>query len=191
MYDQQLIVGLGNPGRQYEQTRHNLGFMVVDYLSGKYGLNWSRGRGKSRVAKGTVNGESVILVKPQTFMNLSGLTVGQLVRFYKMNTNALLVICDDINLPYGRIRLRGRGSDGGHNGLASIILNLGTQDFARLRIGIGMNYRYGNMTNYVLDSFNNEEMDELDSVIKFAADATVSFICEGLEATMNNFNRLV
>lgn len=183
-----LVVGLGNPGRSYIHTRHNLGFMVADRLADDFGMQWHKGRGEYRVASGKWDGVPVILAKPQTFMNLSGSAVVQLKNYYKIETSALLIICDDINLPFGCIRLRSRGSNGGHNGLASIITHLGTQNFARLRIGVGSDYHYGKMKDHVLRKFKKAEMEELDSVITNAAKATISFVIEGLEKTMNIFN---
>lgn len=192
MSDPWLIIGLGNPGRKYTQSRHNLGFRVVERLADKFGLDWRRGRGKTKVATGSIlKGDFVVLAKPQTFMNLSGAAVVQLLNFYKIDPSALLIICDDINLPFGRIRLRGQGSDGGHKGLASIIQCLRTRNFARLRIGIGSDYSHGKMTKHVLGKFPKEEMEELDYIITTAAEAARCFICEGLEEAMNTYNRVI
>jgi len=185
-----LIVGLGNPGQQYKMTRHNLGFMVVDRFAQKFNFEWGKGRGKAELSKGKINGESVILAKPQSYMNLSGPVVATLKNYYKIENENLLIICDDVNLPLGRIRLRARGSDGGHNGLASIIKFLGTQDFPRLRIGVGVDINRKQISEYVLGKFYANELETLNSMITIGVDAIVSFIVNGIETTMTNYNRI-
>src|SRR5581483_583954 len=145
-----LVIGLGNPGSQYEQTRHNVGFRIVDMLAAKYGWRWER-RGRAVLASGTIGTEKVVLVKPLTYMNNSGEAVGELVRWYKLQAEDVLVVYDDLDLAVGKLRLRAGGSDGGHNGMDSIIRHLHTNQFPRLRVGIGRpaNHRMDTI-NYVL-----------------------------------------
>jgi len=185
-----LIVGLGNPGRQYRMTRHNLGFMVVNHFAQEYNFQWKKGRGKAEISKGKIDNESIILAKPQSYMNLSGPVVATLRNYYKVENESLLVVCDDVNLPFGRIRLRGRGSDGGHNGLASIITFLGTQDFPRLRIGVGSNLEGKQLSEYVLGKFSKDEAAALTAVTEVSVEAIVSFIFNGLEMAMTNYNKI-
>lgn len=183
-----IIVGLGNPGKEYEKTRHNVGFMVVDELARQHALDFKKGRGKYLETSLRFGNRKTYLIKPLTFMNLSGEAVAAAVRFYKLeDLSHLLVICDDLNLPFGTIRLRSGGSDGGQKGLRSVIQMLGTQDFPRLRIGIGNNF--SNAVEYVLSPFSRKEQEDLPLIIKWAADAVRSFVADGIEVTMSRFNR--
>jgi len=184
-----LIIGLGNPGKKYQNTRHNIGFMVVNNLAGKLGLTFQQGRGDYLQASGLVEGRRVTLIKPLTFMNNSGLAVRQAVQFYKSDLSNILVIVDDFQIPLGVIRIRKQGSDGGHNGLASVISHLGTKNFPRLRVGIGREAPIDNWVSFVLSDFSREEIKLLEQIIPIAAEAAISFIVEGIEKTMNKYNR--
>ena len=182
-----IVVGLGNPGREYAATRHNLGFMVTDELARRAGAAGSRKRFRSEIAEGTLAGEKLILVKPQTYMNLSGHAVREVVNWYRVARADLLVVLDDLDLPFGTLRLRADGSAGGHNGLASILEQLGSRAVPRLRIGIGR--RPGAATAQVLSRFSAEEEKELPSVVAAAADCAVLWIEEGITTAMNRCNR--
>lgn len=182
-----LICGLGNPGSDYAQTRHNLGFLVVEEVAARAGLRWGRSRLLASVARGVVAGSDAILAKPSTFMNDSGQAVARLLKWYKIDAAAMLIVCDDLDLPFGQLRLRARGSPGGHNGLLSIGQQLATTDFARLRIGIGRP-RHGEPRDYVLSRFSATEREELPGVVERAADAAEMYLREGILAAMNTFN---
>jgi len=187
-----LIVGLGNPGDEYRNTRHNLGFRVVEELAGRW-----RGRffGTELALEtgwldpGCEDGTRVKLLKPMTYMNRSGLAVAAALRKEGVDPEQTLVICDDVNLPFGKLRIRLKGSDGGHNGLASVIESLGTQEFPRLRVGIGANFEPGGMVEYVLSEFEPEEEEELPEILERACDAVRTFVCESPEKAMTEFNR--
>jgi peptidyl-tRNA hydrolase, PTH1 family len=182
-----MIVGLGNPGRRYADTRHNVGFMTVDELLRRHGAAETAERMGARVARARIAGQDVLLVKPQTFMNESGQAVGRLWRWHRLRLEDLLVIGDDIDLPFGRLRLRPRGSAGGHRGLQSIVTHLGSQDVARLKIGIGRPDST-EARDYVLSSFRPEERAELPAVLARAADAVELVLRDGLTAAMNVVN---
>jgi PTH1 family peptidyl-tRNA hydrolase len=183
-----LIVGLGNPGAQYEHTRHNVGFRVMDMLAAHYGWQWER-RKRAMLANGTIGSEKVVLVKPLTYMNNSGEAVGELVHWYKVQPEDLLVIYDELDLPIGKVRLRAKGSAGGHNGLDSIIRHVHTNQFPRLRVGIGRpdNHRMETI-NYVLGIPPTDERLVLEIGEKRAAEAVPLIIQQGLEAAMNSIN---
>jgi len=183
-----LLVGLGNPGSEYAATRHNIGFMVVDRLAERWRVRFRGGRGEYVAGESDVGGQEVALVKPVTYMNLSGVAVSDAVARYGIELSRLLVIHDDIHLPYGKLRLRPQGSDGGHNGVASIIYHLGTEAFPRLRVGVGAAFPKNQRVHYVLSPFTPEEQKELPLLIEAAADAAVVFVNEGLNAAMNKFN---
>jgi PTH1 family peptidyl-tRNA hydrolase len=182
-----MIVGLGNPGRRYADTRHNVGFMTVDELRRRHGAAETAEHMGAWVARARIAGQDVLLVKPQTFMNESGQAVGRLWRWHRLRLEDLLVIGDDIDLPFGRLRLRPRGSAGGHRGLQSIITHLGSQDVARLKIGIGRPDST-EARDYVLASFRPEERAELPAVLARAADAVELALRDGLTAAMNAVN---
>lgn len=182
-----LIVGLGNPGKKYQKTRHNVGFMVIDSLAARFKQSFDKFQNIASAACVSDKKTEVILLKPKTFMNLSGIAVAAGISKYDIALSHLLIICDDINLTFGTIRIRSKGSDGGQKGLQSIIQELGTQDFPRLRIGVGDHF--DDAAEYVLSSFNAAERKELHSIIKTASDATLSFIHNGIELTMSRFNR--
>jgi len=182
-----LIVGLGNPGRTYERTRHNVGFMVVDRIAHEHNLDRWRRRFHALVAEGLVGQERFMLMKPQTFVNAAGTAVASAARWCRLDTGDILVVCDDFNLDVGRIRIRGKGSDGGHNGLASIIGALGTEAVPRLRIGIGAPTT-DDPKEYVLSEFLPEESDAIREAVEKAARAVMTWITSGLAACQNQFN---
>ena len=182
-----LIVGLGNPGSEYERTRHNVGFEVLDELAARHHAAFrNHARWKAKAAKVSDAGGALVLAKPTTFMNLSGWSVRELVSFHKLAPSDLLIISDDADLPLGRLRIRASGSAGGHNGLKSIIEELGTQEFPRLRIGVGR--RPGELRNHVLGRFAADEQPVIDEAVKKAADAAEMFVHDDLLAAMNRYN---
>ena len=181
-----LVVGLGNPGRKYEGTRHNVGFDVVNLLAGRHRLEWESAPTDALIAKWRA--ASVLLAKPLTFMNLSGHAIGELLRFYKIDLADLCVVVDDANLELGRLRARPSGSAGGHNGLKSIIEAFGTEEFARLRVGVGRGDAR-DLADHVLAKFDPDERVEVAEAVGRAADAAELFVTEGIVAVMNRFNR--
>ncbi|AEI68549.1 aminoacyl-tRNA hydrolase [Corallococcus macrosporus] len=187
-----LIVGLGNPGREYERHRHNIGFMVVEALLSRARAELNQGKFAARAGQGTLGGERVLFLEPQTFMNLSGRSVGEAARFYKVPVADVLVIHDELDLPLGRLQLKAGGGSGGHNGLKSIVSSLGDEGFIRLRFGIGKpegpNARE-RVSGYVLSNFDDGERRELDALIDRAMDMTELWLREGLSVAMNRFNR--
>ncbi len=183
-----LLIGLGNPGSQYERTRHNVGFHVMDTLAAKYGFRWER-RNRALLANGNIDAEKVVLVKPLTFMNNSGEAVSELVRWYKIQPEDILVIYDDLDLPVGQIRLRPKGSAGGHNGLSSIIHHLHTDQFPRLRVGIGRPANsHMNTVDYVLGAASGDEGILLETAEDHAVDAVPLILQQGIGAAMNILN---
>jgi PTH1 family peptidyl-tRNA hydrolase len=183
-----LIVGLGNPGRRYAGTRHNVGFRVAEALARTRGVSLGRGRFHCRQAELSFGEEKAVLLLPSTYMNRSGAAVFAAVRFYDLPTSELLVICDDVHLPVGKLRLRRRGSEGGHHGLASITSRLGSQDFARLRVGIGETPAGLPREQYVLSRFRRDELPLIEEAINRAALAVELWAYYGLEEAMNRFN---
>ncbi len=182
-----IVVGLGNPGRNYAGTRHNLGFMVVDRLARVVEAGEGRGRFQSAITEGRLNGEKIVLVKPQTYMNLSGNAVREIINWYHAAAGDLLIVLDDLDLAYSTIRLRGNGSAGGHNGLYSVIEQLGTSEIPRLRIGIGRGQ--GAARTQVLSRFTEEELHDLPAMIEAASECARLWIADGLIAAMNQCNR--
>jgi len=183
-----LIVGLGNPGRGYRHNRHNVGFMVVELLAKELGLQFTRRQSKAQVASGRLGGRKVILAKPQTFMNLAGESVASLARFHRVALTDLIVVCDELDLPLGTIRLRPVGGSAGHNGLRSIFEHLGSQDFPRLRIGIGRPPGRMDPADYVLQDFGDAEREILSEALDRAAHSVRAFAVEGIEAAMTRYN---
>ncbi len=183
-----VVVGLGNPGRRYDKTRHNVGFEVLDELARRHNAPAARLKFEAESTEVTIADEKTLLVAPQTYMNLSGRSVGKCVRFFQLPLDDLIVICDDMNLPLGRLRLRPEGSAGGQKGLENTIAQLASQKFSRMRIGIGRPANGIDATGYVLSRFRREEQDVMDQTIQLAADGIETWIREGLEATMNQFN---
>src|SRR5215216_6900949 len=182
-----IVVGLGNPGREYAATRHNLGFMVVDELARRLAASERRNRFRSDLVEVFDGGQKVVLIKPRTYMNLSGSAVREAVNWYKPPLDDLLVVVDDIDLPFGSMRLRAKGGSGGHNGLKSIIADLGTDSFSRMRIGIGRGP--GHATRQVLSRFTSEEERVLPSVLEAAADCAQDWARHGIVIAMNRCNR--
>jgi|SRR5436190_398688 len=184
-----LIVGLGNPGARFAGTRHNAGFMAIDELARRHRLQFSSKQANSDIARGKIGDFAVILAKPRTFMNLSGHAVGSLARFYKVPHDHLFIVYDDIALPLGTIRIRGRGSSAGHNGMNSIIQQLGTQNFPRLRIGVDQPIEADHSRiGWVLGRFDKDERKILDEVLSRTADAIESVLRDGIDRAMNTHN---
>ncbi|HUZ07590.1 MAG TPA: aminoacyl-tRNA hydrolase [Candidatus Paceibacterota bacterium] len=187
-----LIVGLGNPGAEYAKTRHNAGFLLVEKLAAKWKCDWANERKfKARIAKTDRNGGRILLCEPQTFMNLSGETVGALKDFYRLPMKQLMVAVDDADLPLGEIRLRASGSSGGHHGLESIEQHLASREFARLRIGIGRKDGARGITNYVLGKFDPGGNELLDKVLERASNQVETWAEAGIEKAMSQFNGVV
>lgn len=184
-----LVVGLGNPGSEYANNRHNLGFRVVDALADKHGLSFKRHKGKVRVAQGEVCGHGLLLAKPQTFMNLSGGAVSKLSRFFEVSPEDILVVYDDLDLPLGRLRLRPEGGSGGHRGMRSIIDQLGTRSFARLRVGIDRPAGRMDPADYVLEAFTADEEVIVAEAVRQAVATIECCLKEGLVVAMDRFNR--
>jgi PTH1 family peptidyl-tRNA hydrolase len=182
-----LIVGLGNPGRKYAGTRHNVGFEIADTLADRHRLEWTSGPVDALVAKW--RSEDVLVVKPLTYMNLSGYAVGDLLRYFKIDLPDLLVVVDDINLELGRLRGRPGGSAGGHNGLKSLIEQLATDQFARLRVGVGRGDARRDLANHVLARFEPDERSIVAEAVGRAADAAETFVSDGIAVVMNRYNR--
>jgi PTH1 family peptidyl-tRNA hydrolase len=181
------IVGLGNPGSQYKGTRHNVGFDVVDELARRESVGFESAPAEALIAKWRRPDGPVLLVKPLTFMNLSGQAIGELTRYFKIELGDLIVIVDEVHLPLGKLRARKRGSAGGHNGLKSVIAQLG-DEFSRLRMGVGRGADQRNLADHVLSRFEKDEAAEVERMTARAADAAEMFITSGIEAVMNAFN---
>lgn len=184
-----LVAGLGNPGKTYQNTPHNIGFAVVDILAERTRAVWKRGRGQSRVAVVPNSSPLMLLLKPYAYMNLSGEPIRKALEYYRMPPAELLVVCDDVNLPLGQLRLRLSGSAGGHNGLLSLVETLETESFARLRVGVGGGDPGADLTDYVLRRFPSEMHDKTEQVIQRAADAVLCYFREGAQRAMNQYNR--
>ena len=183
-----LIAGLGNPGKQYENTRHNAGFMALDALADQLGTSIEEKKHKALCGKGMIGGEKVILLKPQTFMNLSGESIRAAADFYKVDPDHIMVIYDDISLEPGQLRIRKKGSAGGHNGIKSIIAHLGTQEFPRIKVGVGAKPDRMDLADYVLGHFSQIESRVMDDAAKEAGHAAQAIILDGIEAAMNCYN---
>ncbi|HZW04560.1 MAG TPA: aminoacyl-tRNA hydrolase [Anaerolineaceae bacterium] len=183
-----LLVGLGNPGREYRNNRHNVGFMVLDAIAEKQGIPLTRVQSKAIIGTGAVEGHRLVLAKPQTYMNLSGDAIAALVRFYKVPREKLLIIYDDLDLPFGVIRMRPGGGAGGQKGVASTINRLGSPDFPRLRIGIDRPPGQMDARGYVIQDFPTRDQEMLRTVIDRGVEAALTFVCEGLDQAMNKFN---
>jgi peptidyl-tRNA hydrolase, PTH1 family len=185
-----IFVGLGNPGKEYDGTRHNIGFAVVDELEHKLerSVGWRPGKGDYYYAKGVLAGNDVVLVKPITYMNLSGRAVRDVLAFFKVSMAEVVVICDDIAIPAGTLRLRLRGSDGGHNGLTSVIFENGTDEFPRLRCGVGNDFHKGEQARYVLSRFKEAEKATIEDMISHAVSGCVEIVKLGPDNAMNVVN---
>jgi PTH1 family peptidyl-tRNA hydrolase len=183
-----LLIGLGNPGREYKDSRHNFGFMLVDRLCVRLNARGMKMQSKAIVISTVHEERKLILAKPQTYMNLSGQSVQGLVHFYKIPLTNIMVLSDDLDLPFGTIRIRASGGPGGQRGMASIIEHLGSKEFPRLRLGIGRPPGRMQAADYVLQDFSREDLKNLSEVLDRAADAALTFVTEGLNAAMNKFN---
>jgi peptidyl-tRNA hydrolase, PTH1 family len=188
MNDTYLIVGLGNPGREYRETRHNVGFMLVDRLAVKLNARFSRLQSKALVATAVYNECKIILAKPQTFMNLSGQSVQGLIHFYKLPLTNLLIAHDDLDLPLGTIRIRPDGGSAGQKGMKSTLERLGTDEFPRIRLGIGRPPGQMQAPDYVLQDFSNSDMSVISETLNRGVEAALTFVTEGLNAAMNKYN---
>ncbi len=182
-----LVIGLGNPGIEYEETRHNAGFMAVDHLASVYGISIKKSGFTAVLGRGEIEGVDVMLMKPQTFMNRSGEPAKEVVDYFKVPIGNILVLYDDIDLPYGQIRIKRAGGSGGHRGVQSVISSLGTADLARVRIGIGRPAS-GDVSMYVLSPFDGEEAEGLGAVLETVKGAVEMVMVEGIEKAMNSFN---
>ena len=184
-----IIAGLGNPTREYEKTRHNVGFDTIDVLADKLNTSVDEKKFKGLYGKGIIAGEKVILLKPQTFMNLSGESIRPLADYYKVDPEDILIVYDDISLAPGQLRIRAKGSAGGHNGIKSIIAHLGTQEFPRVKVGVGEKPSRMDLADYVLGHFSKEEQATMDDAVKEAADAVCEIVNVGIAQAMNDHNR--
>ncbi|WP_143317546.1 aminoacyl-tRNA hydrolase [Clostridium sp. HBUAS56017] len=181
-----LIVGLGNPGREYENTRHNIGFDAIDAIAKKYNIEVNRIKFKGVCGEGFIGGKKVILLKPSTYMNLSGESVREVMDFYKLSEEEVLVVYDDISLEVGRLRIREKGSAGGHNGIKSLISHMGTDVFSRIKIGVGQ--PEGNLVNHVLGNFSKEDRKYLEEVLDVVVSAAGVILNDDTKEAMNKFN---
>ena len=184
-----LIAGLGNPTREYEKTRHNVGFEAIDILADKAGTTVTEKKHKALYGKGYIGGQKVILAKPQTYMNSSGESIRAAADYYKVDPEDILVVYDDISLAPGQLRIRAKGSAGGHNGIKSIIAHLGTQEFPRVRVGVGEKPPRMDLADYVLGHFSQGERKIMEDAVKEAADAVMEAVEEGIDHAMNSHNR--
>lgn len=181
-----LVVGLGNPGDKYDGTRHNIGFETIDYISSKYNIDVTRVKFKGVIGEGFIGGEKVILLKPTTYMNLSGESVREAMNFYKLTEEDIVIIYDDISLEVGKIRIREKGSAGGHNGIKSIISNINTDVFPRIKIGVGQ--PTGDLVSHVLGRFSKEETEDLKEVVEASSKAVEIIMKSGTKDAMNKLN---
>jgi peptidyl-tRNA hydrolase, PTH1 family len=185
-----VIVGLGNPGREYERTKHNVGFWAIDRLADDLGITLNQGKYKGLIGEGRAGNEKVLLVKPLTYMNLSGECVAPLLNFYKLDAEEdLLVIYDDLDLPCGKLRLRTKGSSGGHNGIKSLIAHLGTEEFKRIKVGIDRPEPGRKVPDYVLSSFPPDKQTEVEEAVKRACEAAKEWMSISFLRVMNQFNK--
>lgn len=185
-----IIAGLGNPSKEYDKTRHNVGFDAIDYLADIYGIDIRERKHKALTGKGRIDGERVVLLKPQTFMNLSGESIREAIDFYKVDEKCeLIVIYDDISLPPGQLRIRKKGSAGGHNGIKNIIAHLGHDTFMRIKVGVGEKPPGYDLAAYVLGHFSKEERNIMEEAFEEVSEAVSVCIVKGADAAMNQFNR--
>ncbi|HUJ31790.1 MAG TPA: aminoacyl-tRNA hydrolase [Candidatus Acidoferrum sp.] len=188
--EKRLIVGLGNPGAEYERTPHNMGFRALDVLAGRAGIRVTRPEAKSLVGRGEIAGQAVVLAKPQTMMNLSGVAVRMLLEKYEADPAEMIVLVDEVDLPWGTLRIRERGSAGTHNGMKSVVQAVGT-DFIRVRVGVGPEKIWGDLADYVLQPMGRTELETADQMAAEAADAVELILREGIGKAMSRFNRRV
>jgi PTH1 family peptidyl-tRNA hydrolase len=185
-----IIIGLGNPGKKYENTRHNVGFDTVELLSRRHGITITKLKHKALLGDGKISGKRVILVKPQTFMNLSGESVREILEWYKVPVKNIIIIYDDIDLPAGKLRLRPKGSAGTHNGMRSVIYQIESDEFPRIRIGVGGPPEGWELADYVLSKLSGEDKKKVEEAIVYAADAVEEIVKSGIDVAMNKFNSL-
>lgn len=183
-----LIIGLGNPEEEYSKTRHNMGFNTIDLIARNYDIEVNKNKFQGLCGNGIIEGQKVILIKPQTYMNLSGNCVKEAMNFYKIEKENILIIYDDMDVLPGQIKIRKQGSAGGHNGMKSIIQNIGTEQFHRIRIGIGRPMNNGDEINYVIGPIPEDEMPKLKQGVEKAKDATIEILKNGIDSAMNKFN---
>lgn len=183
-----IIAGLGNPGEKYDNTRHNAGFLTIDALASRYNIDIREKAHKALIGKGMIDGQKVILAKPQTYMNVSGESIRALVDYYKIAQDELIIIFDDISLEPGQLRIRKKGSAGGHNGIKSIIAHLGTQEFTRIKVGVGEKPEKMDLADYVLGRFLKEEQDTMKEAFENAAGAAAAIVTQGADTAMNLYN---
>ena len=183
-----LIAGLGNPGKEYAGTRHNIGFGVIVRLSDEYNIPLNSKEHKAVCGKGFIEGEKVILAQPQTFMNLSGESVGRMADYYKIEPEDIIIAYDDIDLEVGQIRVRRKGSAGGHNGIKNIIAHLGTNEFPRVKVGVGAKPQGGDLVRHVLGRFSKEDEKKMDEALDEAVKAVVTIVTQDVDAAMNQYN---
>lgn len=186
-----IIVGLGNPTREYAGTRHNIGFSVITQIADDHNIALDTKKHKAIIGKGYIGGEKVLLVQPQTYMNLSGESVRDVIDFYKVTNEDIIVIYDDISLDVGQLRIRKKGSAGGHNGIKNIIAHLSTDVFPRIKVGVGNKPAGWDLANYVLGRFPENELEDVKTSVKAAANACEMIICEGIDQAMNQYNKKV
>jgi len=184
-----LVAGLGNPGEQYAATPHNLGFLVVDVLAARHGIRLTRKECQALIGQGTIAGKPVLLAKPQTFMNLSGIAVKPLVERNEIALKDLILVYDELDLPWGDLRVKPKGSPAGHNGAKDVIAKLGSSEFPRVRLGVHPGHPLQSGADYLLSGFSRQQKETLEEFVGFAADATESIIAEGVEKSMTGFNR--
>ena len=183
-----LIVGLGNPEEEYDKTRHNMGFNVINKIAENYNVKINKNKFHGLYEIFTLENNKIILLKPQTYMNLSGISVKEIMDFYKINKDNVLIIYDDMDIEPGKIKIRKKGSAGGHNGIKSIIQHIGTEEFSRIRVGIGRPQKNQDQINYVIGHVSTEELDNLDKGIEKAKEAVIEILKNGIDKAMNKFN---
>lgn len=183
-----LIIGLGNPEEEYSRTRHNMGFDTINKLAEKYGIKVNKNKFNSLYGSGEIEGEKVILLKPQTYMNLSGTAIREVMNFYKLSSKDIIVIYDDLDIEPGTIKIRKKGGPGTHNGMKSVVHEIGTEDFARIRVGIGMPQYKNDLLNFILTKIPEEEYKVLENAIQKAAEAIGEIIKKGIDSAMNQYN---
>lgn len=183
-----LIIGLGNPEEEYSKTRHNMGFDVINKISNKYNIQVNKSKFQALYGSGEIEGNKVILIKPQTYMNLSGEAVTKFKNYYKVKHEEIIVIYDDLDIKTGIIKIRKKGGPGTHNGMKSVTTELGTDNFSRIRVGIGEDEKIGNMIDYVIKKVDNETYKKLEEGIEKAADAVIEILENGIDIAMNKFN---
>jgi PTH1 family peptidyl-tRNA hydrolase len=184
-----LVAGLGNPGEEYAATPHNLGFLVVDRLAARHGIRLTRKECQALIGQGSIGGKTVLLAKPQTYMNLSGIAIKPLMERNEIPPSDLILVYDELDLPWGQLRIKPKGSPAGHNGASDVIAKVGTQSIPRVRLGVHPGHDLSSGKDYLLSRFTRRQAEELDAFIDLAADATESIIAEGVEMSMTKFNR--